>query len=100
MISPFTRQYAERQGVVSQAMASTLVSLSIILVIFSSINRIIIIISIITIITNIIITNSISNCIIIARLENDKAVEEALAAKGKHQEEIISKVILVSSYQR
>ena len=26
------------------------------------------------------------------RLENDKAVEEALAAKGKHQEEIISKV--------
>jgi len=50
------RQYAERQGVVSQAMAST--------------------------------------------LENDKAVEEALAAKGKHQEEIISKMLEDEKYQR
>merc|ERR1711962_956349 len=50
------RQYAERQGVVSQAMAST--------------------------------------------LENYKAVEEALAAKGKHQEEIISKMLEDEKYQR
>merc|ERR1711971_268006 len=50
------RQYVERQGVVSQAMAST--------------------------------------------LENDKAVEEALAAKGKQQEEIISKMLEDEKYQR
>jgi len=50
------KQYADRQGVVSQAVASS--------------------------------------------LENDKAVEEALAAKGKQQEEIIAKMLEDEKYQR
>ena len=69
-----------------QHVSITLIILNIIISIMNiSISISIIIISIISII---------SISIMMVRLENDKAVEEALAAKGKQQEEIISKVNL------
>ena len=71
-----------------QHVSITLIILNIIISIMNisiSISTSIIIISIISII---------SISIMMVRLENDKAVEEALAAKGKQQEEIISKVNL------